>query len=357
MIRTKESIAVFSLVAIFACLSAAGVESNDANTPLTFELSTTELPAPQLNIVYTAPRVPAWKGTVAYVAGVAHNNSPYFLQRARRDVVERFIEFTRSQGLSEEQWRFLVRTHGGLEIGHSYTPPEDPNSSQLLLYAVSLDDAKKMAEAYLRAAQDEWRHQTAPIRDEVKKLSERLTDEQQTLPEANRAYEAAKTSFEDLQKQVPYRDPGQALGAAAELDKTLNTAQVDIAGMQAMLKGIQNHLTSLPRDGQEALKAKLEAMYVEQSVALQGAEARRYMATKLRKQADNYVDLDAAWGQAGREKDRLTHDVSTLPDMIRQAQEKLAAEMQQEPKIINDKVFIYPVKPASPPTIGPYTHP
>ncbi len=355
MIRTRESIAAFSLVALFACLSAAGTEPNDANSPLTFEVNPTELPAPQFSTVYVLPRVPGWKGTVAYAAGVAHNDSPYFLSRGRRDVVDRFIEFARSQGISEEQWRFLVRTHGGLEIGLFYTPPEDPNASQLLLYAVSPDDARKMAHAYLRAAADQWRRRIAPIRDEVKKLSGRLADDEQKLPEANRAYEAAKKSFEDLRKQVPYRDDKQALDAAAELDKMLNMAQVDIAGIRARIQVIQSEQEKHPPT---AVVTQLQIMFVEEAVALQGTEARKSMATTLRKQADSYIDLKAASERAEAERDRLTHDVSVLPNVIQAAQQKLAAEMEREPKIINNKVFIYPVRPEGPPSsVMPRTQP
>jgi hypothetical protein len=352
MIRAKEFIMMFSLVAVLACSSVAGTEPNGAHTPLPFEVSSTELPAPWFNTVYPHPGVPAWNGTVTYAAGLARNASPYFLNYNSLS----FIEYARSLGISEQQRGFLARTHGGLEGGPVYAPPEDPNSPQFLLYAVSLDDAKKTAEAYLRFATASFNDAVRPVQAEVKKSSEKLADEQQKLPEANQAYEAAKKAFEGLQKQVPYRDDKQALDAAAELDKMLNTAQVDIAGIQAMLQAIQNHLTSLPsNNSNEAVKSKLEVMFVEESISLKAAEARKRMATTLRKQADSYIDLKAASERAEVEKDRLSHDVSLLPDMIRKAQEKLAAKMQQEPKIINNKVFIYPVRQESPSVPQPPT--
>ena len=350
MIRDKKSIAVSSLVAIFACLSAAGTEPNDANTPLTFEVSTTELPAPQFSTVYTAPRVPTWKGTVTYAAGVAHNDSTYFLWRGSRDVVARFIEFARSQGISEEQWRFLVRTHGGLETGPFYTPPEDPNASQSLLYAVSLDDAKKMAEAYLQYARDRFKEKVTPIQAESNRLTKQLADEQQKLPEAIQAYEAAKKAFEDLQKQVPYRYDKQALDAAAELDKMINMAQVDIAGIRARIEVIQHEQQKRPPT---AVAAQLEIMFIQEAVALQGAQARKNMATTLRKQADSYIDLRGTRDLAEVERDRLTQEVSALPEMIRRVKEKLAATMQEEPKVINNRVFIYPVRQETPARVQP----
>jgi len=354
-----KTITVFCWWGTILSMGSAAWSAEPNDTGLTLETRPVVLASPPLVILPT------------YAAGVARNGSHWFPEPGAREM-QAFLEFVQTQGISEQQREFLQATAGGLDAkgpqdtaddsnakGGSdllyalYTAGNQPNAPQLVLYAVTVEDAKKMAEAYLRFARSQF-HEWVTIQEgKIKKLSEQLTDEQQKLPEAERAVDAAKQKFEDLKKQVPYRDPGQALNAAAELDKMVNTAQVDIAGMQAMLKAIQNHQTSLPRDGHEALKAKLEAMYVEQAVALQGAEARRSMATKLRQQADSYVDLDTAWGQAEREKDRLTDDVSILPDTLRQAQEKLAAELQQEPKIINNQVFLYRVGRQNPPAPQP----
>lgn len=350
MIRTKTSAAVLSLAAVFACSSAAGTEPNDANTPLTFEISSTVLPAPPLRQTHEVQS--PWNGTVTYAAGVPYNRSPYFPSHGGSNTYM-FFRFVDRQDISKEQRRFLQTTGGGLKAAHTaggrdyytlpdfYTPPEDPNSPQFLLYAVSPDDAKKMAEAYLRYARDTFKEQVTPMQDEIKKLSERLAAEQQKLPEAIQAEEAGKKTFEDLQKQVPYRDDKQAFDAAAELDKMLNTAQVDIAGIRAKIEAIQGY--QKPHQGDAILSPKLELMFIEEAVALQGAEARKRMATTLRKQADSYIDLKAAWQRAEAEKDRLTHDVSLLPGMIQQAQQKLSPEMEQEPNIRDNKVFIYHV--------------
>ncbi len=367
MIRTKISIAVFSLVTVLASTSMAGTEPNDANTPLTFEVSSIVLSAPHLRQVHRSP----WNGMVAYAAGIPSNRSQYFPKHGSNEIRE-VVQLARSLGISKEQQRFLELTDGGLQgyrVGgvdfhtppNFYTPPDDPNSPQFLLYAVSLEDAKKMAEAYVRYAKGSCRDKVVSMQDELKKLSDELADEQRKLPEVIQSVEAAKKSFEDLQRQVPYRDDKQALDAAAELDKMLNMAQVDIAGIRARIETIQGYQKSrdnaIPSRPLE-FAPKLELMFIEEAVALQGAEARKRMATTLRKQADSYIDLKVAWQRTETERDRLTHYVSFLPNTIEAARQKLASEMEQEPKIINNKVFIYPVRPESPPSsIMPRTQP
>jgi len=353
MIRTRQSVTVFSLVAVFACSSATGAEPNDPNTLLTFENSSTVLPGPSFRQI-RAMESP-WKGTVTYAAGVPYNRSPHFPSHGSGEA-RSFIAYALQHDLTKEQRHFLETTHGGLEVSHSggrggrdyyvlpdfYTPPADPNAPQFLLYAVSLDDARKMAELYLRYARNRFKDKVAPVQNEIKTLSERLADEQQKLPGASQAYEAAKKAFEDLQKQVPYRDDKQALDAAAELDKVLNTAQVDMAGIRARVEVIQSYQRE-ERRGQD-ITSRLELMFIEEAVALRGAEARKNMAATLRKQADSYIDLKGARDLAELEKNRLTHDIAVLPEMIQNARQKLAVEMEREPKVVNNKVFIHSIR-------------
>jgi len=354
MTRIRMLITVLSLVEILACSSLAGMELNDPNTSLTFENSSVELSSPSLQKV-RAVRSP-WKGTVTYAAGIPSNSSQYFVRPGRADAGS-FISFAQKRDISEEQRRFLETTYAGLEADTSgretynppdwYVPPGDPNSPQVLLYAVSLDDAKKMGEAYVQYALDRFRDTIAPIQREIDLYTKMLADFQQKQPEAIQAAEVASKAFHELAKQVPYRDDKQALEAAAELDKMLNAAQVDIAGMQAALKAIQDQMKT--SSGNASLKSKLEAMFAEESVALQAAEARKGMATTLRKQADSYIDLKDAMQTAEREKDHVAHVIVTVPESIRQSIERLAVEMDKEPRVIGNKVFIYAVRPPDKP--------
>lgn len=97
------------------------------------------------------------------------------------------------------------------------------------------------------------------------------------------------------------------------------------------------------REISEGAAAKLDAMLVEESIALRGAEARRQMASRLREQASRFVDLKSTLANAAAEKktlaDNLAEDRKALPGR----RNWLAVAKQGEPKI-PDKVIIYPVK-------------
>ncbi|MEN6576481.1 MAG: hypothetical protein ABFD90_09065 [Phycisphaerales bacterium] len=349
MIRTGRSTVVFVLAALLACSSLAGTEPAGDNAPLTFEVSSMEWPAPDLT--YSRPsggnEIP-WKGTVAYVAGIPHRKDALIPSDAMS------LLFSHAQGLdiSEKQRVFL----GGLdaaidaEMGRlntkgRYTPPEDPNSVQVMLYAVSLEDAKRMAQWYVQHERDSFRQQVAYHQACIKETTEAVAGIQRKLSDLSEAEETAKKAMDEVKKRVPYRSAQQALDAAVELDKMLNAAQVEIAGVQATLKAIQDRTKpmaslNLPLD----LRAKLEMMFVEQSISLQAAEARKRMATELRKQADAYMDLMQTLSSVTGEKEALANDLADKSEYLQAAQNQYPSLLQREPKVIDNKVFIYPVK-------------
>ncbi len=349
MTRVRILTATLSLAVVLACPSLAGTEPNDANTPFVFEDSLVELPSPSLQRV---PGVKStWKGMVTYAAGVPLNFSEYFVYPGHAGEVRSLISFAMKRDISSDQRRFLETTWGGFDEDTSrvrerldppdwYVPSEYPNSPQILLYAVSLDDAKKMAEAYLRYAQDKFNSEVGEKQGEVERLSERLTDGQKRLPELIQSEEVTEKSLGEAKKQVPYRSVQQALDAAAELDKLLNTAHVEIAGIQARLKAIE----AVPPNQPTAVASRLQMMRVEESISLQAAEARKRMAMELRKQADTYMDLTDAFAQITEQRESLARSMPVRSQMLRRAQQALSDLLQKEPKIIGNKVFLYPVK-------------
>lgn len=348
MIRTRERIAMFCLMVILACSSVAAEKPNDVNTPVTFEVSPIELPVPSaVSSAREGKAKPSslWKGTAVYAAGVPFKEL-WPIPRPGTPHVKAFMPFVLSQNVSEEQRRFLDATNINVATRRDetiYSSPEDPNSRQMLLYAVSLEDAKKMAEAYLLYVRDTFSHRIAEQETVVKELSGRMTAWQQKLPQLARAEETTRKELEEMKVQVPYRSEQQALDAAAELDRMLNAAQVDIAGIQAMLKAIQDRRKQLP-SSPEDVKKKLEAMFIEESISLEAAQARKHMATELRKQADYYIDLMQALPRIVGEQEQLTRDLPNLSSRLQNAQDMLSALKLNEPTTSDNKAFIYRLK-------------
>lgn len=349
MIRTGRSTVVFVLAALLACSSLADTEPTGDNAPLTFEVSSMEWPAPDLT--YSRPsggsEMP-WKGTVAYVAGIPHKRDALIPSDAMSSLASR----AQSLDVSDKQRSFL----GGLEsdvdsqmnkrgIKRLYTPPEDPNTVQVMLYAVSLEDAKRMAQWYIQHERDSFGQRVDYHQAYIKETTEAVAGIQRKLSDLSEAEETAKKALDEVKKRVPYRSVEQAIEAAMELDKMLNAAQVEIAGVQATLRAIQDRTKPMASVNlAQDLKAKLEMMFVEQSISLQAAEARKRMATELRQQADSYADLAGVLSGLLVEKETLAGDVADKSERLQRARDEHPSMLRREPRVIGNKVFIYPVQ-------------
>ena len=90
-------------------------------------------------------------------------------------------------------------------------------------------------------------------------------------------------------------------------------------------------------------------MFVEEAIALRTAEARKREATDLRAQAASYIDLNRTIKSAAEEKKSLAVDLRDAPTRLNRYRAELAKRKEQEPKVLDNKVFIYPVSPL----IGP----
>lgn len=177
-------------------------------------------------------------------------------------------------------------------------------------------------------------------------LGEELEIVRRTLAELDQLTETTQQSLDTLAKTVAYRTEGEAQAAIGELDRMLNASQVEIAGVMAKIEAIQAYRQERREEGrpvpQEAT-AKLNMMFVEESIALRGAEARKQMAIQLREQAGRFVDLKSTLARAAREKPSLVKNLEKHREEVPGRRQWLETAKQREPQI-PDKIVIYPVQ-------------
>jgi len=358
--RTNRYLTVLALT-LLGSLSWAG-EPNEVPIHLEFEVSPTPL-APiypssgmggsEWNAFYSArpgyavaiPLVPPVEWLPAAERGTMRN----FL--GREDVspqnYDRAGYAEQKGGLSEQQKAFLRAVKPLLNNRRwnlVFNPPDPNGSSRVLLYAVTLEDARKMAQAYYQYARNEW--WGGDLAQFIRALQERakeIAQEQKRISELDQALATAQKTLADLGKTLPYRTESEAHEAIVELDRMLNTAQVEIAGITAKLEAIQGYREERRDEGravpQEAT-ARLNMMFVDESIALRGAEARRQMATRLREQANRFVDAKSTLTGATSERQTLSEALKKHQGNLTNRQTDLETMRQQEPKI-PAKVVIY----------------
>ena len=290
----------------------------------------------------------------AYAAGIpfAVPTSSY-LARLGSGLMNGFLHFARDYDeLSAAQKEFLQATQGLLDaerpggpIPQWHHPQDEPNCPrQLLLYAMTLEDAKAMAKAYAEFVTWNWRHDVNDRRRRVEEKTRELVANEKRTDELAKLIESSDKAMNALKPKIPYRTEKEAMEAIAELDRMLNAAQVDIAGIQSKIRAIQEHLRTHKSPYDEAIEAKLQGMFVEESVALQGAAARQTMATQLRADASRFLDLRKTIVNGNRDLANLRARMVKLMPEIETERARLESLMSDMPEIAGDAIPIYSVE-------------
>jgi hypothetical protein len=337
MISLRNLRLAFSLTCICSCLALAAEDPNLKPPVLQFEESPDDL-----------DWVP---GVVKMLAENARQKITYAVGIVRKPGTAFFLGVTGTPGfgdrvltldLSEGQKQLLqmrrvdsntfarvVDQSLGRDVDHG-------GRTQLILYAVSLEDAKKMAQAYIDCATQVYAAHRRLSQEGRQETLWKISAKKRRIAEIAQVLGTSPDDFDSFMRTVPYRSEKEAVDAMAELDKTLNATTVEIAGIQAKLKAIQGDQSSPSTP--VAIRPDLELMFVQESIALQAAEARKRSATDLRSQAKRFIDLT----QGPAERLKLMDEVVNHEEGLRAIEKELATE--KPPEIVDNKVFIYRVR-------------
>jgi hypothetical protein len=341
------------LTLVFVGAVAWGGEPNEVPISLDFEVSSTPLGP----FTPDAPSVPVFRWRAfgpykpTYAAAIDLVEPTEFLPTPTRGGMSGFPEFAVDKAaLSPRQKEFLQATRAiTRNQDNILLDRSNPNGPRrVLLYALSLDDAKEMARAYFDfAANKTFRRTLADNREELRTLAARLAGDEKRFAEVEKTLDTAQKALDELVKTVPYRTQEEAHGAIGELDRMLNAAQVEIVGITAKIDAIQAYRQQRRDETGHVIEretgTRLDMMFVEESVALRGAEARKQMATRLREQANRFLDLTSTLAAATQDRKSLPTQVDRLRNGLTETQNYLERLRQEEPKI-PDKVVIYPVQ-------------
>jgi len=261
------------------------------------------------------------------------------------DIFRRYVREQQGIPFSEGQRTFLAGAHDvGLDNIHTGRLTaeyrrEDPNHSVVILYAASREDAEHMAKVYLRFAVEHHYREIERCRSSILRVSERIASTKKRIPELEEAVAANQQAMTELKKSVPYRTIEEAMQAIGELDRMLNAIEIEIAGIHARIEAIQKYQEDVKAP--LAIKRNCPVLFIEESIALQGAEARRHTAGRLRHQANTFIDLSQALPILKAEHRNRAKDLPKLEGQLSEAQRELAYAEEREPKVLDNKVFIY----------------
>jgi hypothetical protein len=217
---------------------------------------------------------------------------------------------------------------------------------QVFLYAMSPDDAKAMARAYLAHANAQYFRAVEDKRRFIQQNSDIVQRGPKRRAELEETHKRNTAEFEELKTKITYRDPGQVGAVMSDLDRAILACTIEITGIRTKLEWVTNYMhnavkgVNLP----ESVKPRLDSMFIEESIALKAAEARLKTATDLLTLTQRYADLMKALWQVPAEKEKLEDQIRQAGENISQAQKDLAGLIP--PAVPGGKVFLHKLRPA-----------
>ena len=349
MISPRKYQVSIVLVLIYTCTAALAGGSNKGKTELKFQISSEETR-------WIRDNEQLCRGPVKprYVAAVFISDDHYFSDLPDSEEVEKILKTSAAQSMSLQQQSFLTKSGALFKIDTGETVS---NYTYYRLYAVSQDDAKKMAEALIEVLGNK-RTTILIYRDLLHGLQEKLLVTEVLLRNHDVQAAADLADFRKAIKGAHYLSIDQAKEAVSELNKMLNNLDIEIAGMRAkqvaitkqkhMLKAKQKAIidNKLQEDinSSERILLKLEEMSVDLLIEMETAEVRKMTASDLRKQAEDFFNqMNYKQIELQRSANRLEGNLHDLKRQICEIEEKLNTEILP-PKVFQNKVTIYPVR-------------
>ncbi len=292
----------------------------------------------------------------------------WYHQKPVTPFTEDILKTSAGQSISQLQREFLKtkdafdhelvegdgKNHFGVKISSG--------GSRYAFYAVSRDDAEKMAQAFAEVYLRENNKKLKPLLDEyLNKLHDKQKEFQQTIAETKTKIIEKEEKLKKLQERLDnrkksgyYQTEEQAQKAILELNAMLHTESIELAGMEAKRRAIQIHLIRVEKYIKEQVKninwepilLNLEQKNIDLSIELEVAQARQKKALELRESARNFLELRISAMQAEIDHTDLRDRNVRYQILLKRLEEKLAKPTDDmlPLKVSDNRVTIQPVQ-------------
>lgn len=328
------------LMLVWACTCVYGESSKQPKTEVKLEIGSEE----QSWLVGTAHEK-AGKGPIkpthVAIAFLRYRNNSYrnnFPNFHSPITIKSFLSTTAGKLLSQKQIELLSTGYYcisrlgkfGDTVGNHY---------QCRLYAVTEEDARNMAKAFVELLTNKAEAEAQPLRKQLVKIQEQLSRAKEEMPEKESEAKIALATLIELRKNVPYyspKDARDAKEATLDLNKMLVILDIEIAGIKARIAEIEKYQAKIQ---DKNTLAKLEQLMAEQNIELAGSLAKQAQTATARERAREYENLTNLSISASNLKDHIL----LLEGNIRRLQRVLAEPERIPPELFQNKVTIHPV--------------
>ena len=286
--------------------------------------------------------------------------------------VKELVKTSAGKSISPLQRDFL-KTGIAISVAHREAPSRRPGDLgfiydrgyiDYILYAVSNDDVKKMAEAFAEVFLKQNNATLKPFldgylnkyHDKLRQYQKLVTETKAQIPEKEKELEELQTELDKLKERGYYQSEDQAQKAILELNAMLHTENIELAGMQAKRKAIEMHRTRVSQMVQkqtetdrktinwEPILLNLEQKYIDVMIDFEVAKARQKTARDLRAQAQFFLTKISTVGEVSRRVGNLKANLKRHEANLQRVETVLANPGPDMLPLRLDIVDIHPVE-------------
>ncbi len=386
MKRLLISLLITTLLTPTLC-PAVEIEPNDANGPLKFEFGKSEqLPWRMISTAVNkegmrkmrkegptgkpSPIRPTYVTQVNLFRDYMHsldllyalNHDPLRLrfpseQSRDRNVFRWILSSPLSQNLSEVQKTLLDTgfvayvqpswelTH---DVWHGSTTEEEMQFFTTFFYAVSEADAKLTAQAYLDGLDKVARTRLLDAQKGLAETKEELAQAERDLSKKQAELKLCDEQYEPIRKvRCEFDDMSEAIQSArqtmADMDKMLNTLDIELVGLREKVKAIEHYRQS-SQSLREQARARLDEMFVELMIEQSGLEARRDKTALIRAKEEQFLRLEAQHSRLTTQISQLQLSIDKVLKLRIEKYNELLPECTEAlagPKLLENTVVLY----------------
>ena len=234
-----------------------------------------------------------------------------------------------------------------------------------ILYAVSNDDVKKMAEAFAEVFLKQNNATLKPIldgylkkhHDKLRQYQKLVTETKSQISKKEQELEKLQTELDKLKERGYYQSEDQAQKAILELNAMLHTESIELAGMKAKRQAIEMHRARVRQEVEmqnetdrkiinwEPILLNLEQKYIDVMIDFEVAKARQETARDLRGQAHSFLTKMNKAREISLRVGNLKTNLKGHESYLQRIETVLAnPEPDMLPLRVVDIVDIYPVE-------------
>ena len=349
MIHSRKCQFVLALISVCIFTPLLLAETSEDETKLKFEINNDKS---QLWLS-SRPDTPGQGPIKPTHVAVLYIRRPNELSRGHKEILQ-ILNTSAGRSLSEQQRKFLSTSSALTWLGEDRIR----NHDMVLLYAISEEDAKKTVQAYLEIPKNKANARMQEYEEYLKDRKEKIIDIKKTLPEKQKQANEMEPKYMEIKKNRYFSlsdDEAyeKAKETMLEMDKMLDVLEIELAGIREKMSVI-NEYRKTPQDMQaimrreklpEGMLVKLEQMFIEQTIELKSAEARKQAAITIRDRDKAFVDLFIQWNNLSGEVYNLKANLESSEKRVPEMEEILTNPTPNllPPEIYQNKVTIYPV--------------